>query len=59
MQIIAAENLQGLAEGLPTQYRDFVRIFGKATQASLPPYGKQDMCHGGSINYIADTPTIK
>jgi len=29
MQITAAENLQGLAEILPTQYRDFVWIFGK------------------------------
>jgi len=29
MQISAAENLQGLAERLPTHYRDFVRIFGK------------------------------
>ena len=29
MQITAVENLQGLAERLPTQYRDFVRIFGK------------------------------
>jgi len=29
MQITAAENLQGVAERLPTQYKDFVRIFGK------------------------------
>jgi len=29
MQIIAAENLQGQAERLRTQYRDFVRSFGK------------------------------
>jgi len=40
MLIIAAENPQGLAERLPTQYRDFVRIFGKAAQAALPAHGK-------------------
>ena len=43
MQIIAAANLQGLAERLPTQYRDFVRIFGKGAQAALPGHGEQDM----------------
>ena len=43
MQITEAENLQGLAERLPTQYRDFVRIFGKAAQAALPAHGEQDM----------------
>jgi hypothetical protein len=43
MQITAAENLQGLAERLPTQYRDFVRIFGKEAQAALPAHGPQDM----------------
>jgi len=29
MQITAAEDLQGLADRLPTQYRDFVWIFEK------------------------------
>ena len=43
MQIIAAENLQGLAERLPSQYRDFIRIFGKEVQAALPAHGEQDM----------------
>jgi len=43
MQITAAENLHGLAERLPTQYRDFVRIFGKEVQAALPAHGEQDM----------------
>jgi len=43
MQITAAENLQGLAERLPTQYRDFVRIFGKEVQAALPAHGEQGM----------------
>jgi len=28
---------------LPTQYRDFVRIFGKEAQAALPAHGEQDM----------------
>jgi len=28
---------------LPTQYRDFVRIFGKEAQATLPAHGEQDM----------------
>jgi len=39
MQITAAENLQGLPERLPTQYRDFVGIFGKEAQAALPANG--------------------
>jgi len=43
MQITAAENLQGLADRLPTQYRAFVRIFGKEVQAALPAHGEQDM----------------
>jgi len=43
MQITAAENLQGLAERLQTQYRDFVRIFGKEAQAALPAHGEDDM----------------
>jgi len=43
MQITAAENLQGLAERLPTQYRDFVRIFGNEAQAALPAHGEQDI----------------
>jgi len=43
MQITAAENLQGLVERLPTQYRDFVRILGKEAQAALPAHGEQDM----------------
>jgi len=42
-QITAVENLQGLAGRLPTQYRDFVRIFGKEAQAALPAHGEQDM----------------
>jgi len=43
MQITVAENLQGQAERLPTQYRDFVRIFGKEAQAALLAHGEQDM----------------
>jgi len=43
MQIIVGEDLKILAESLPVQYRDFVEIFGKATQASLPAHGPQDM----------------
>ena len=43
MQITAAENLQGLAERLPTQYRDLVRIFGKKARATLPAIGEQDL----------------
>jgi len=43
MHITAAENLHGLAERLPSQYRDFVRIFGKEAQAALPAHGEQDM----------------
>jgi len=43
MHITAAENLQELTERLPTQYRDFVRIFGKEAQAALPVHGEQDM----------------
>jgi len=43
MQIIGAENLQGLAERLPTQYRDFVRMFGKEAQAARPAHGEPDM----------------
>jgi len=43
MKITAAVNLQGLAERLPTVYRDFVRIFGKEAQAALPAHGEQDM----------------
>jgi len=43
MQIIVGEDLKTLAERLPVQYTDFVGIFGKATQASLPAYGPQDM----------------
>jgi len=43
MQIIVAENLQGLSERLPTQCRDFVRIFGKEAQAALPAHSEQDM----------------
>jgi len=43
MQNTAAENLQELAGRLPTQYRDFVRIFGKEAQAALPPDGEQDI----------------
>jgi len=39
MQITATENLQGLAERLPTQYRDFVRFFEKEVQATLPANG--------------------
>jgi len=43
MQIIMGEDLKTLAERLPVQYRDFVEIFGKAAQASLPAHGPQDM----------------
>jgi len=43
MQIIATENQQGLAERLPTQYRDFVRNFGKEVQAALPAPVEHDM----------------
>jgi len=43
MQIIVSEDLKTLAERLPVQYRDFVEIFGKAVQASLPVHGPQDM----------------
>jgi len=43
MQIIVGEDLKTLAERLPVQYRDFVEIFGKAAQASLPAHGPQDM----------------
>jgi len=28
---------------LATQYRDFVRIFGKETQVALPSHGEQDI----------------
>jgi len=42
-QIMVGEGLKTLAERLPVQYRDFVEIFGKAAQASLPAYGPQDM----------------
>jgi len=43
IQIIMGEDLKTLAEILPVQYRDFVEIFGKAAQASLPAHGSQDM----------------
>jgi len=43
MQIIMGEDLKTLAERLPVQYRDFVEIFGKAAQASLPAHGPQGM----------------
>ena len=43
MQITVAETLQRLVERLPTQYRDFVRIFVKEAQAALPAHGAQDM----------------
>jgi len=43
MQIIVGEDLKTLAERLPVQYRDFVEIFEKAAQASLPAHGPQDM----------------
>jgi len=39
MQITAGENLQGLAGRLPTQYRDFVRIFGNEAKAALCKWG--------------------
>jgi len=42
MQFIAEENLHGLAERLLTQYRDFVRIFGKEALALLPAHAEQD-----------------
>jgi len=40
MQITAAENLQGLGERLPSQYRCFVYIFRKVAQAALPAHGE-------------------
>jgi len=43
MQIIVGEDLKTLAERLPVQYTDFVEIFGKATQASLPAHVPQDI----------------
>jgi len=43
IQIIVGEDLKTLAERLPVQYRDFVEIFGKAAQASLPAHRPQDM----------------
>jgi len=43
MQIIVGEDLKTWAERLPVQYRDFVEIFGKAIQASLPAHGPQDI----------------
>jgi len=43
MQIIVGEDLKTLAERLPVPYIDFVEIFGKAAQASLPAYRPQDM----------------
>jgi len=43
MQIIRGKDLKTLAERLPVQYRDFVKILGKATQASLPAHGPQDI----------------
>jgi len=43
MQIIMSEDLKILAERLPVQYRDFIKIFGKAAQASLPAHGSQDI----------------
>jgi len=43
MQIIVGEDLKTQAERLAVQYRDFVEIFGKAAQASLPAHGPQDI----------------
>jgi len=43
IQIIMGEDLKTLAERLPVQYRDFIEIFGKAMQASLPAHGPQDI----------------
>jgi len=43
LSIIVGKDLKTLAERLPVQYRDFVQIFGKAAQASLPAHGPQDM----------------
>jgi len=43
MQITVAENLQGLVERLPTQYRGFVRVLGKEAQAALTAHGEQDI----------------
>jgi len=43
MQIIMGEDLNTLAKRLPVQYRDFIEIFGKAVQASLPAHRPQDM----------------
>jgi len=43
IQIIVDKDLKTLAERLPVQYREFVEIFGKAVQASLPVHRPQDM----------------
>jgi len=43
MPIIVGKDLKTLAERLPVQYKDFVEIFGKAAQASLPAHRPQDM----------------
>jgi len=43
IQISMDEDLRTLVERLPVQYRDFVEMFGKAVQASLPAHGPQDM----------------
>jgi len=43
MPITETENLQGLAERVATQYRDFVRIYGKEAQGAWPIHGEQDM----------------
>jgi len=43
MQIIVGEDLKRLAERFLVQYRDFIKIFGKAPQASLPAHGPQDI----------------
>jgi len=42
-QITAVENLHALAGRLPTQYRDFVRFFGKEALAALTEHGEQDI----------------
>jgi len=43
MQIVVSEELKTLAERLLVQYRDFVEIFRKGAQPSLPAYRPQDM----------------
>jgi len=44
MHITVAEQLEALANKVPTLCRDFVGIFGKVTEANLLAYRPQDIC---------------